>query len=130
MFAYSNEVPDLIEIQNSPTCLLSPTKSKRHKHPACSFTVVASSLAQFEEQIEQLWDLLKADALAVEHFLLTVLQPGVGTVDMSDHQLSATGQESGAMEREYWEYCRGDETEHDESTFPIFLLDRTKRHKP
>ena len=87
-------------------------------------------MAQFEEQIEQLWDLLKADALAVEHFLLTVLQPGVGTVDMSDHQLSATGQESGAMEREYWEYCRGDETEHDESTFPIFLLDRTKRHKP
>jgi hypothetical protein len=41
----------------------------------------------------QLWELLKSDPSAVEQFLLTVLQPGVGTVDMSDHQLSATGQE-------------------------------------
>ena len=50
-------------------------------------------LISSQEQMTQLWELLKSDPSAVEHFLLTVLQPGVGTVDMSDHQLSATGQE-------------------------------------
>ena len=50
-------------------------------------------LISSQEQMTQLWELLKSDPSAVEQFLLTVLQPGVGTVDMSDHQLSATGQE-------------------------------------
>ena len=45
-----------------------------------------------QEQMGQLWELLKSEPSAVEQFLLTVLQPGVGTVDMSDHQLSAAGQ--------------------------------------
>ena len=79
-----------------------------------------------EEQMTQLWTLLRAEpcislgiwelhypchtAVAlfcfslraisgvVEQFLLSVLQPGVGTVDVSDHQLTAAGQERGIKE--------------------------------
>ncbi|CAE7723402.1 unnamed protein product [Symbiodinium sp. CCMP2456] len=45
------------------------------------------------EQLAQLWSLLRAEPCAVEQFLLSVLQPGVGTVDVSDHQLTAAGQD-------------------------------------
>ncbi|CAJ1380920.1 unnamed protein product [Effrenium voratum] len=44
------------------------------------------------DQMAQL-ALLKSEPLAVEHFLLSVLQPGKGTVDTSDHQLTAAGQD-------------------------------------
>ena len=46
-----------------------------------------------QEQMAQLWTLLRAEPCAVEQFLLSVLQPGVGTVDVSDHQLTAAGQD-------------------------------------
>ena len=52
---------------------------------------MSKASCQLEDQMAQL-ALLKSEPLAVEHFLLSVLQPGKGTVDTSDHQLTAAGQ--------------------------------------